>query len=76
MAIKESLDLLAKQINLSLDRNDQADLYGAFSSIEEALRTLNGLQELIEIYRKNLGKTIDELESLYAPDPDEPWWNK
>lgn len=76
MNIKESLELLTKQINLSLDRDDRADLYGAYGAIEEALRTLKGLQELMEIYRKNLGKTIDDLESLYAPDPDESWWNK
>lgn len=76
MNIKESLELLTKQINLSLDRDDRADRYGAYGAIEEALRTLKGLQELIEIYRKNLGKIIDDLESLYASDPDEPWYNK
>jgi len=76
MNIRETLDLLNKQIDLSLSRDDRADLNGAFGSCEEALRTLNGLRELIEIYRKNLAKELDELEELYAPDPEEPWYNK
>lgn len=75
MNIKETLDLLNKQVELSFSRDDRADLNGALASIEEALRTINGLKDLMEMYRKNLIEQI-ELNELYRPSDDEPWWNK
>ena len=75
IAIKDSLDLLARQVDLALSRDDRADLYGAFSNIEEALRTLKGLQFLMEDWRKTVTDAIRENE-LYSPDDNEPWWNR
>lgn len=76
MQIRETLDLLNKQVELSLSRDDRADLNGALANIEEALRTLKGLQTLLEDYRNNIIKELNDLENLYAPDDNEPWWNK
>ncbi len=76
MQIKDSLDLLNKQVELSLSRDDRAGLNGALSNIEEALRTLKGLQTLMEDYRNNIIKELNSLDELYRPDDNEPWWNK
>lgn len=76
MQIKDSLDLLNKQVELSLSRDDRADLNGALSNIEEALRTLKGLQTLMEDYRNNIIKELNSLDELYRSDDEEPWWNK
>lgn len=66
MSINEALDLLSRQIDLS----NSSDLNTAYSQTEEALRTIKGLQQLLEDHKKQLE------EDLLYNDKNEPYWQK
>lgn len=67
--INEGVEQLVSQIKLSFERDDRADLSGAYTNICDALRTLNGLKIRLEDYKNNL-----EEELLYSDE--NKWYQK
>lgn len=68
--INEGVEQLVSQIKLSFERDDHANLSGAYTNICDALRTLNGLKIRLEDYKNDL-----EEELLYN-DENEKWYQK
>ena len=67
--INEGVEQLVSQIRLSFERDDRADLSGAYTNICDALRTLNGLKIRLEDYKNDLEYSMLDVE------PDK-WYQK
>lgn len=67
--INEGIEQLVSQIKLSFERDDRADLSGAYTNICDALRTLNGLKIRLEDYKSDLEYSMLDVE------PDK-WYQK
>lgn len=53
------------------DRDEHCDIAGNIEHLKKAVIAFKGLAEQIETHVKQL-----ELDLLYAPDSDEPWYQK
>lgn len=67
--INEGIEQLVSQIKLSFERDDRADLSGAYTNICDALRTLNGLKIRLEDCKSDLEYSMLDVE------PDK-WYQK
>lgn len=67
--INDGIEQLVSQIKLSFERDDRADLSGAYTNICDALRTLNGLKIRLEDYKSDLEYSMLDVE------PDK-WYQK
>ena len=52
--INEGIEQLVSQIKLAFERDDRADMNGAYNNVCRALRTLNGLKTRLEDYKSDL----------------------